>query len=140
MPKCEKCDKEFDLEEVEWEFEQNIDANFPVSYERLERMLCIDCAEEEFYNGNYYEYCEICGKKFYPLDDEREFENLVSHKISDADMYDEGIVCAECAAKILLDSLEDDEDEVRPCPECGGCLHWDGEVWECSNCDYTEED
>ena len=33
-----------------------------------------------------------------------------------------------------------DEYEVRPCPECGGCLHWDGEIWKCSNCDYTEED
>ena len=35
---------------------------------------------------------------------------------------------------------DDDDEEVRPCPECGGCLHWDGEIWECSNCDYTEED
>lgn len=35
---------------------------------------------------------------------------------------------------------EDDEEEVRPCPECGGCLHWDGKVWECSNCEYTEEE
>ena len=36
-----------------------------------------------------------------------------------------------------------DESEYSHCPycsECGGCLHWDGDIWECSNCDYTEED
>ena len=43
--------------------------------------------------------------------------------------------CPYCSGE-----LDDDDDEVRPCPECGGCLHWDGEIWECSNCDYTEED
>ena len=46
-----------------------------------------------------------------------------------------GMYCENCRY-----GLEDDDDEVRPCPECGGCLHWDGEIWECSNCDYTEED
>lgn len=39
-----------------------------------------------------------------------------------------------------LDTASEDDEEFRPCPECGGCLYWDGEVWECSNCDYTEED
>ena len=43
--------------------------------------------------------------------------------------------CPYCSGE-----LEDDDDEVRPCPECGSCLHWDGEVWQCSNCDYSEED
>ena len=33
-------------------------------------------------------------------------------------------------------SGELEDDEVRPCPECGGCLHWDGEIWECSNCGH----
>ena len=42
-----------------------------------------------------------------------------------------------------------DESEYTHCPycsgeleddECGGCLHWDGDIWECSNCDYSEED
>lgn len=32
------------------------------------------------------------------------------------------------------------DEEIRPCPECGGCLHGDVEIWECSNCDYSEED
>lgn len=34
---------------------------------------------------------------------------------------------------------DDDEEEVRPCPECGGCLHLDGEIWECSNCGYKKK-
>ena len=52
-------------------------------------------------------------------------------------VYDESEYshCPYCSGE-----LEDEDDEVRPCPECGGCLHWDGEVWECSNCDYSEED
>lgn len=29
--------------------------------------------------------------------------------------------------------------ESRPCHECGGYLQWAGEVWKCSNCDYSEE-
>ena len=35
---------------------------------------------------------------------------------------------------------DDDDDECRPCPDCNACLYWDGEVWACSNCDYTEDD
>ena len=52
-------------------------------------------------------------------------------------VYDESEYshCPYCSGE-----LEDDEEEIRPCPECGGCLHWDGEIWECSNCDYSEED
>ena len=52
-------------------------------------------------------------------------------------VYDESEYgqCPYCSGE-----LEEDDEEFRPCPECGGCLYWDGEVWECSNCDYTEED
>ena len=52
-------------------------------------------------------------------------------------VYDESEYshCPYCSGE-----LDDDDEEVRPCPECGGGLHWDGEIWECSNCDYTEED
>jgi recombinational DNA repair protein RecR len=39
-------------------------------------------------------------------------------------------------AQTILSALE----HITPCPECGGCLHWDGDLWECSNCDYSEED
>lgn len=41
-------------------------------------------------------------------------------------VYDESEYnhCPYCSGE-----LDDDDDEVRPCPECGGCLHWDGEIW-----------
>ena len=53
-------------------------------------------------------------------------------------VYDESDYC-HC--HYCSGELEDDGDEVRPCPECGGCLHqYDGDLWECSNCDYSEED
>lgn len=49
-------------------------------------------------------------------------------------VYDESEYshCPYCSGE-----LDDDDEEVRPCPECGGCLHWNGEVWECLNCDYS---
>lgn len=52
-------------------------------------------------------------------------------------IYDESEYygCPYCSGE-----LEEDDDEFRPCPECNGCLYWDGDVWECSNCNYTEED
>ena len=51
-------------------------------------------------------------------------------------VYDESEYsrCPYCSGEL------DADDEGRPCPECGGCLHWEGDIWECSNCDYTEED
>lgn len=52
-------------------------------------------------------------------------------------VYDESEYshCPYCAGE-----LDEDDEETRPCPKCGGCLHWDGDEWVCSNCDYTEED
>lgn len=51
-------------------------------------------------------------------------------------VYDESEYthCPYCSGE-----LEIDEDETQACPECGGVMHWDGECWECSNCDYTED-
>lgn len=51
-------------------------------------------------------------------------------------VYDESEYshCPYCSGEL-------EDDEIRPCPKCGGCLHWDGEeLWECSNCTYSEED
>ena len=48
-------------------------------------------------------------------------------------VYDESeySYCPCCSGE-----LEDGDEEIRPCPKCGGCLHWDGDsLWECSNCD-----
>ena len=51
-------------------------------------------------------------------------------------VYDESEYshCPYCSGEI-------EEEEIRACPECGGCLHnYYGDTWECSNCDYSEED
>lgn len=79
MAICVKCGKQFDQEDAEWIFEDSVNASFPVSYDCLEKCLCGECAIEEFENGNYFERCECCGKKFNPQEDELDFENQVSH-------------------------------------------------------------
>jgi hypothetical protein len=33
-----------------------------------------------------------------------------------------------------------DLGDLRPCPKCGSDMYWDGEVWECLDCDYFEEE
>ena len=114
MAVCEKCGKEFNEWDAECEFEGGVASSFPVSYDRLERRLCGECAIEEFENGNYYEICECCGKRFNPESDQLSFESQVSHRVSDADMFDEGVYCADCAANKLLDSLNEEEDDDRP--------------------------
>ena len=110
MTVCEKCGKQFEEWDAETEFENGVSSSFPVSYDQLGKCLCGDCAIEEFENGNYYETCECCGKQFNPDSEQFGFSNQVSHKVIDADMYEFGIHCADCAAIKLLDSLEDEED------------------------------
>lgn len=110
MVKCEKCNKEFERDEAEYEFESRVYSSFPVSCDRFGKDLCVECALEEFKAGNYTEECECCGKEFNPQDDEFEFERLVSHKVLDADMFEYGILCAECAAKKLFESLDETEE------------------------------
>lgn len=52
-------------------------------------------------------------------------------------VYDESeyCYCPYCSGELF-----DDDDEVCPCPECRSGMYWDGEIWMCSNCDYSEED
>lgn len=53
-------------------------------------------------------------------------------------VYDESDYtrCPYCSGELEID----DDEEIRGCPECNGVMRWDGDVWECSNCEYTEED
>lgn len=53
-------------------------------------------------------------------------------------VYDESEYtrCPYCSGELDYD----DDEEIRACPECNGVMRWDGDVWECGNCDYTEED
>lgn len=55
------------------------------------------------------------------------------NKIYDESEYSH---CPYCSGELF----DDEDEETRPCPACGGSLYWNGEVWECSNCEYTEED
>ena len=107
MPKCEKCGIEFDEWEAENEFQDGVSTSLQVSYAQLGRCLCGACAIEEFENGNYYEICECCGKTFNPCVDELIFYQFISDKITDADMYEFGLHCADCAITKALNSLED---------------------------------
>lgn len=111
MCKCERCGNKFDKYFDESEFLFRVDSPFPVSYDRFGRDLCVECALEEFEAGNYTEECECCRKEFNPQDDEIEFERLVSHKVIGADMFEFGILCAECAAERLLESLDSSDGE-----------------------------
>lgn len=107
MERCEKCRKKFDRWEAQNEFESGIYTPFPVCYDQFGRSLCGACAIEEFNAGNYYEICECCGKRFNPDSEVFSFEAQVSHRVSDAMMYEFGVHCADCAASKLLNSLED---------------------------------
>ena len=51
-------------------------------------------------------------------------------------VYDESeySYCPYCSGEL------EDNEEWRPCPDCGGCMYWDGELWVCSNCEYSEEE
>ena len=54
-------------------------------------------------------------------------------------VYDESEYtrCPYCSGELEVD----DDEEIRGCPECNGVMRcYDGNTWECSNCDYTEED
>ena len=109
MPICDRCGKEFEIEDAEWEFTSGVYANHPVSYERLSQCLCGQCAIEayESEDGTYTEICEDCGKAFEPISEEYSFEMEVSSEVDGADMYAEGIHCAECAARRLREKLND---------------------------------
>ena len=90
--------------------EEKIKNAFNEDIDNAEIQIKIDTHKEV----NDMQMCPFCDKVY----DESEY----SH-------------CPYCSGE-----LEDDDEEIRPCPECGGCLHWDGDIWECSNCDYSEED
>lgn len=112
MPICEKCGIEFDRNEAEAIFIDYDGASFDTDYYKFKHCLCGNCAIEEYENGNYFEKCTCCHKKFFPEDEKIKFESLVSNRVTDADMYEHGILCADCAAEKLLAELEDEYDEA----------------------------
>lgn len=103
MTICEICGKKFNEELVENDFLGIVYAAvYPLNYNAFGRKVCSECAKAEYESGNYYERCEICGKEFYPETERVEFDRLLSDKRIEADMWERGIYCADCAASSLL--------------------------------------
>lgn len=121
---CDQCGKEFDQDEAEYAFESNVDSSIPVSYDRLNRCLCGECAIEAYENGQYFEICECCGKQFFPEDEVLNFEQQVSHKVTDAEMDEYGILCADCAASKVLAEFDDNFDEHQGYSVYDAALAW----------------
>ena len=96
---CERCGKDFDIEEEREEFELET----VKSYDNLERNLCASCAInaiESLESGIYFEYCSRCGKKYDPIDAECEFQSMHTNDYgtyaSISDMTSE-FLCLDCA-------------------------------------------
>ena len=112
MAKCEKCGKVFDKWEAEVVFEGVNFASLPVQYNRFDKALCGTCAIKEYQNGNYFERCDRCGKRFYTESENFVFEsNLMIRKLN-FNMYDFGILCADCAQSCIQNGTE--YTEFRP--------------------------
>lgn len=97
---CERCGKKFNKEDAKDEFEAEMT---PKIYDHLEKKLCGKCAIEAIYdleNGIYFEYCDRCRKKYYPLDDNAKFESMHSNEYGTyayiSDLSDE-FLCLDCA-------------------------------------------
>lgn len=97
---CERCGKKFNKEDAKDEFEAEMTLKI---YDHLEKKLCGKCAIEAIYdleNGIYFEYCDRCGKKYYPLDDNAKFEHMHSNEYGTyayiSDLSDE-FLCLDCA-------------------------------------------
>lgn len=102
MAICEKCGKDFDKWVTSVAFESLNFASLPMRYDRFDRSLCCACAIEEYQNGNYFETCECCEKKFHPENENFVFQsNLMIRKLN-FNMYDFGVLCADCAKNCIL--------------------------------------
>ena len=106
MEKCEKCGKDFDKWETSVAFESINFASLPARYDRFGRSLCFACAIEEYQDGNYFEICECCEKQFHPETELLSFEKNLLIKKLHFNMYDFGILCADCAKKLVLNGKE----------------------------------
>ena len=110
MAICEICGIEFDDFNIEDEFYDAVTAScHPLSYDNFGKTICCDCAVDEYERGNYFEQCTDCGKRFYPEEEYNEFNyEAESHGIFEADMWEEDVLCAECALKRLEKAVESD--------------------------------
>lgn len=105
MAICEECGKEFNEFDVDDLFQENTYKTVSsISYYQLGRCLCEDCAAAAYANGEYFEECDKCGKRFYPEDESERFKKAIDFRIEDAEMYVNGkILCADCALEFYDD-------------------------------------
>lgn len=97
---CEVCGIEFDEYEADEQFRDSDEHSFSVNYDQLGRCLCGECAIAAYANGEYYEECADCGKRFYPEEEYEKFKRAIEFRIIDADMYvNDDPLCADCALK-----------------------------------------
>ena len=72
-----------------------------LKYERIRKYLCGDCAVqaiEDLVEDVYYETCDRCRKTFDLIEEEYEFEQMVSGTTL-RDYWNPSILCAECTKK-----------------------------------------
>ena len=103
MVKCEWCGETFDKQDAEYEFDSTI---IGLSYEKVRTCLCGKCsieAIEHEVDGVYYENCEECGKEFDLMEESGKFDSNFgwSSGTTLRDFWRDGIVCCDCAMKIL---------------------------------------
>ncbi len=96
---CERCGKEFNIDEATEEFE---DETLKI-YDNLLHKLCGKCAIDAINAGEdgiYYEICERCGKKYDPITVDGAFELRYSDEngtyATISDMTDL-LLCLDCA-------------------------------------------
>lgn len=98
MGNCDKCGAEFD----EYSAENDFDIEYGCSgfsYSSFRRCLCYDCASEvieDEEDGEYFEECEECGKRFDYFRELSMFRNHVDG-IDLTDTWSNKLMCAECA-------------------------------------------
>lgn len=112
MPKCVRCEEKFDEYDARVEFELDWETSgYHVSYDNVKECLCGKCALEGFVNqdGSYMEQCECCGKEFDPIGEREEFEYELDEVNAD-DMYEFGILCAQCAAKKWKEIIREEKE------------------------------
>ena len=110
MLKCEYCGKEYDPEEAEEYFNDEMAI---LVYSNVRKRLCGECAVQAIYDdeeGVYIQKCEECGREFDYVVDKWEFENDPSTDgLSLIDCW-EGVKCAQCAIEAHKKRLAEYDD------------------------------
>lgn len=97
---CEQCNCGFD----EIDAERQFSIYFAKPYENLVRKLCFECAADVMngeWDGEYFETCDCCGKRFDYFIDMAFFEEI-NDDIAFEDSWGMGIKCAQCGLESVM--------------------------------------